>query len=281
MSSYSGHGLPRLPRRILDGLRLHAGARLERVLTVSDGSSPPLAFRVRTVPEYNRATHALASEPGTLAWISAQVRPGDVFYDVGANIGVFSLLAAHRVGPDGRIVAFEPHAATIATLLENVALNGLGGRVDVLSCALHRSSGHLPFLYRSLTAGSGLSQVGATRDPFGHDAEPVARELKAVVTADDLLVSGTIPPPDVIKIDVDGNEAQVLAGMGGLLSGPRRPRSIQVEVNPAGSDELLELMSAAGYRETSRHRTQVIEQRVREGADPAALGANVLFEPVP
>ncbi|MBA2513033.1 MAG: FkbM family methyltransferase [Solirubrobacterales bacterium] len=280
MPSYSGHGSPLLPWRVLDGLRLRAVARLERVLTVDDGSAPPLTFRVRNVHEYTRATNALHNEPGTLRWIAERVRPGDVFYDVGANVGIFTLLAAHRSGAGGHVVAFEPHAATIATLLENVALNGLGERVDVLSCALHRTTGHLPFLYRSLVAGSGLSQVGATRDPFGHDAEPVARELKAVASADDLIASGTIRPADVVKIDVDGNEADVLAGMQGLLTGSRRPRSVQVEVNPEGSLELLPLMAAAGYREAGRHLTMGVEKLVRTGADPATLGANVVFEPV-
>ena len=279
MASYSGHGVSRLSRRIVDGVRLRGLARLERVVTVHDGSAPPLRFRVRNVEEYNRATNALHNEPGTLRWIADHVGPGDVFYDVGANTGIFSLLAAHRVGAGGRVGAFEPHAATIATLLENVALNGLGGRVDVLSCALHRTTGHLPFLYRSLLAGSGLSQVGATRDPFGHDAEPVARELKAVAAGDDLIASGTIRPADLVKIDVDGNEADVIAGLQGLLTGPERPRSVQVEVNPEGRDEVLELMSAAGYRETGRHLTIRIAQLVREGADPATLGANVVFEP--
>jgi len=279
MPSYSGRGTPRLPRRVLDGLRLRGTARLQRVLTVDDGSAPPLRFRVRNVDEYNRATNALHNELGTLRWIADTVGPGDVFYDVGANIGIFSLLAAHRAGAGGRVVAFEPHAATLATLLENVMLNGLGERIDVLSSALHRTTGHHPFLYRSLVAGSGLSQVGATRDPFGHDAEPVARELKAVASGDDLIASGTIGPADVIKIDVDGNEADVVAGLRSLLTSARRPRSVQIEVNPDGQAELLELMSAAGYGETGRHLTRGVELLVRQGADPATLGANVVFEP--
>ena len=279
MRSYSGHGSPRLPLRILDGLRLRGVARLERVLTVDDGTTPPLRFRVRNVQEYSRATNALRNEPGTLRWIAEQVRPGDVFYDVGANIGIFSLVAAHRAGNDGSVVAFEPHTGTIATLLENVALNGLGKRVDVLSCALHHTTGHMPFLYRSLVAGSGLSQIGATRDPFGHTAEPVARELKAVASGDDLIASRTIRPADVIKIDVDGREADVLAGMQALLTGSERPRSVQVELNPEGGARVLGLMADAGYRETFRHRTLGIERLIRQGADPATLGANVVFEP--
>lgn len=281
MPGYSGHGAPALPRHVIDALSLRGADLLHRVIEVGDGSAPPLRFAVRNTQEYGRATNALRTEPGTLRWIAETVRPGDVFYDVGANIGVFSLPAAHRAGSGGRVVAFEPHAATIATLLENVTLNGLGERIDVLSCALHSSTGYLPFLYRSLTAGSGLSQIGATRDPFGHDAEPVSRELKAVAAGDDLIGSGTIPPPDVVKIDVDGNESAVLAGLRGVLTGPERPRSVQVEVNPEGGRDLLESMAAVGYRETGRHLTLGIGKLVSEGADPAALGANVIFEPVP
>lgn len=280
MSAYSGHGPPGRARRIADGLRLRAITRLERVVTVSDGSAPPLRFRVHSVHEYNRATNAMHNEPGTLRWLRACVQPGDVFYDVGANIGLFALLAAHRVGAAGRVAAFEPHAATVEALLANVALNGLGERVDVLSCALHSASGHRPFLYRSLAAASGLSQVDATRDPHRHDVAPVARELKAVAAADDLIAAGTIRAPDVVKIDVDGNEGAVLAGMHGLLTGPRPPRSIQVEINPEGSADLLAFMRAAGYHETGRHLTLGSEQLVRAGTDPATLGANIVFEPV-
>lgn len=279
MSVYSGHGPPPLARRILDGLRLRGIARLEHVVTVGDGSSAPVRFRVRSVHEYNRATNAMHNEPGTLRWIRSKVRPGDVVYDVGANLGVFSLLAAHHTGPDGRVVAFEPHAATVDALLQNVALNGLGQRIDVLSCALHRQSGHRPFLYRSLAAGSGLSQVEATRDPHGHDVAPVAREIKAVAAADDLISSGTIAPADLVKIDVDGNEHDVLAGMERLLTAPQRPRSVQVEVNPEGGVRLLEFMRAVGYHEIDRHLTIGSEQLVRAGVDRATLGANVVFEP--
>jgi FkbM family methyltransferase len=281
VSSYSGHGRPGPARRVADALRLRAITRLERVVTVSDGSWPPLRLRVRTVHELNRATNALHNEPGTLRWIRSAVRPGDVFYDVGANIGLFALLAAHRAGAGGRVAAFEPHAATVDALLANVALNDLGDRIDVLSCALHSESGHRPFLYRSLAAASGLSQVGATRDPHRHDVAPVARELKAVAAADDLIAAGTIRPANVVKIDVDGNEGAVLAGMRGLLTGARQPRSVQVEVNPEGSADVLAFMRSAGYRETGRHLTLGSEQLVRAGTDPATLGANVVFEPVP
>jgi len=281
MRRYSGHGHPPAPRRILDGLRLRGIASLEWVAPVGDGSAPPIRFRVRTVHEYNRATSAMHNEPGTLRWIRDAVSPGDVFYDVGANIGVFALAAAHRTGPTGRVIAFEPHAATVEALLQNVALNGLGERIDVLSCALHSESGHRSFLYRSLAAASGLSQIDATCDPHGRDVAPVAHEIKAVAAADDLVADGTIARPDVVKIDVDGNELAVLEGMEGLLTGPGRPRSVQVEVNPLGGVDVLEFMRASRYRETARHRTSGSERLIRAGADPASLGINVVFEQRP
>jgi FkbM family methyltransferase len=279
MSAYDGLGPPALPRRILDGLRLRASSRLDRVISVGDGSEAALRFRVRSVHEYDRATNAMHNEPGTLRWIRASVRPGDVFYDVGANVGLFALVAAHRAGPKGRVIAFEPHVATVEALLQNISLNVLGERIDVVSSALHSVSGHRPFLYRSLAAASGLSQVDATSDPHGQDVAPVARELKAVAAADDLIAGATIPPADVVKIDVDGNEGAVLAGMRGLLTGPHRPRSLQVEVNPQGRDELLESMSSAGYRETERHLTIGSRRALRDGADPESFGVNVVFEP--
>jgi len=65
-----------------------------------------------------------------------------------------------------------------------------------------------------------------------------------------------------------------------LLSGSSRPRSVQVEVNPEGHGELLELMSATGYRMAGRHHTMGIAKLIRAGADPATLGANFVFEPI-
>src|SRR3712207_5715584 len=78
---------------------------------------------------------ACASEPWTVDWLRRSVRPGDVVYDVGANVGAFSFVAAH-CAPDVRCVAFEPGGANYAALSENIALNGLGDRVTALPIAL-------------------------------------------------------------------------------------------------------------------------------------------------
>ena len=118
------------------------------------------------------------------------------------------------------------------TLLQNVALNGVGDRVDVLSCALHRSTGVEPFLYGSLEAGSALSHVGGDG--------PGVRELKAVAAADDLIAAGTLAPAHAIKLDVDGNELDVLPACAGCWAVPTararcRSRSTRTGRRPCSS----------------------------------------------
>jgi FkbM family methyltransferase len=184
-----------------------------------------------------------------------------VILDVGANIGVYSLLAAGLAGPGGHVYACEPHAATLADLLTNVGLNGFTDRVSVLSCALGEAPGTVPFDYRSLEGASALSQLG------GGDFVPAATELKAVMSIDALIAGGTLRPPALVKIDVDGGELDVLRGMRELLTGPDAPRSVQVEIHASA---IAELLADAGYRLVDRH--------VSAGAADHAAHANGIFE---
>ena len=71
-----------------------------------------------------RADGYATKEPDTLAWIDGFLKPGDVFYDVGANIGQYALYAAKRLGGQCRVLAFEPEALNYAKLNTNIVLNG-------------------------------------------------------------------------------------------------------------------------------------------------------------
>lgn len=277
---HDGSGIPTARGSALaDGLRLRAIKRLRRVLRVQAEGLPELRFGIDTTHEYNRATHAFAAEPGTVAWIRETVRPGDVFLDVGANIGIFTLLAAKLVGPEGRVCAFEPHAATLPRLLANVVANDVQDRVTVMSVPLHDRADVLPFHYRSLEAASGLSQLDRALDPFGEAVVPEVSELKLTTTVDDLVARGAIPPPTVVKLDVDGNEPGVLRGMREVLTGDAPPRAVQVEVNPAEGDAVLGLLDDAGFELVHRHLTAGGARLVRDGADEATMHFNGVFAP--
>jgi len=125
------------------------------------------------------------------------VRPGAVVYDIGANVGFYTLLAATLVGPEGTVVAFEPLPRNLHFLSAHISMNGLTN-VVVRPVALADRSGTLRF-----------------DDSGGPSEGRLAAEGSKTVecaTLDALAAEGEIPPPDVIKMDVEGAELLVLRG---------------------------------------------------------------------
>ena len=260
--------------------RLGLRGRLTKTMVVNhDGHR--CVFRCGSLDEWIRVESLLYKEPGTIELLRTELREGDVFYDIGANIGIYSVPAALAVGPTGCVVAFEPHAANFESLLRNVGANALTDRVRALSCALHDAPGFFDFSYDELEPGTSMSQLHSQHDTSGRRLSPEAVESKYATTVDALLESGLVPRPDVVKIDVDGNELLVLRGMGGVLGDGPRPRAVQVEVNVAEADALLAFMDESGYELAERHHTEGVQQALDAGADPGAIPYNGVFRPRP
>jgi FkbM family methyltransferase len=228
--------------------------QLVQQVAVEDGQFR-YVFRCETPYETWRARTLLEKEEGTVRWIRNSVQAGDVFYDIGANIGLYTLLAGKRVGQAGQVYAFEPHVANVQSLLHNVAQNGLSGQVKVLSCALNERDGFFDFNYYAAHSGTSMSQLNDVRDSEDRQFQPVFAEYKYAAAIDSLVASGAIRPADHIKIDVDGNELLIVKGMRTLLSGPRRPKSVQVEINARHKAELYQLMTEVGYELIEKHFT--------------------------
>lgn len=261
----------------LDRVRFYLKRRLAKSVRVSDGEHT-YVFRCESMMDVTRARTLLSKESGTVDWIRTEVKPGQVFYDIGANMGIYTPLAAVRVGPKGKVYAFEPHVVNVHTLMHNVKANDLGGIVQVMSCALNDREGHFDFNYYSDVSGSSNSQLNEVRDGAERDFRPVLTERKFATTVDALIASGAIAPADHIKIDVDGNEMLILQGMAGLLGGVSAPTSIQVEVNPRYKTALFDLMSGHGYVVASRHHTLEGKQHLAKGADPEQISYNAVFK---
>lgn len=251
--------------------------QLVQYVTVHDGEFE-YRFRCETGTELWRAKTLLTKEAGTVDWIRAQVRGGDVFYDIGANIGLYTLLAGKRVGARGMVYAFEPHVGNVQSLLHNVGGNGLGEQVKVISCALNDREGFFDFHYHRSESGSSMSQLGDLRDAGGQQFAPVFSEFKYALTIDQLLLRGAIRPADHIKMDVDGNELLILRGMREYLGSPRGARTIQVEINSRHKAELMDFMATAGYDVLLRHDTQHGKQALARGDDPESMGYNMIFQ---
>jgi FkbM family methyltransferase len=276
MRKPGGHRLP----SSLESRLAHLRSRLREGLVgnlIADDGTDRFVFRCESPLEEYRALSFFVKEEGTVRWIRSSVRPGEVFCDVGANVGLYTLLAARMVGPTGLVYAFEPHVVNLRSLLHNVSTNGLADRVKVLSLALNDTEGFLDFNYQSWMAGSSMSQLGGSRDADGKPFVPVASEYKYACSLDFLVRGGHVRPPHHVKIDVDGNELIVLRGMQGLLSGESPPRTVQVECNLGAADQLLSYMTAAGFEQVERHDTYGGKEALARGADPATVAHNLVF----
>ncbi len=248
------------------------------VITASDGTNNYL-FSVANHFERFRAESLATKEAGTISWIKSVVREGDVFVDIGANIGLYSLVAARQVGRGGMVYAFEPHAASFLGLLKNIDINGLGALIRPLSCALHFQELILDFNYYDWLSGSSMSQLGSMMDAEENQFVPVASELKLSTTLDRLVETGAIRTPTHVKIDVDGNESYVLRGMERILSSTSRPETVQVEINERHKADLFAFMESRNYEFILRHDTARGKSLIEQGVDPATIAHNAIFRP--
>jgi FkbM family methyltransferase len=265
----------RLRSRLWDRWRSKSVRRVE-----VQGRGTVYRFLCDNLIEYARCAGLFIKEPGTCEWIRRDVRQGDVFFDIGANIGIYTIMAAHQVGPAGKVVAFEPHAANFAALINNVAANGFGDRVIPCNAGAHASSGFLTFNYASLTAGTSNSQLDGDCVPGRAPFHPVAHELKPAVALDELVASGVLPRPTHVKIDVDGNEMEILAGMARLLSHADRPLSLSIEVNAEEQVECERRLVLCGYQLASTNETRTGAKRKRQGRWVAHDRYNAIFEAI-
>ncbi|WP_157904376.1 FkbM family methyltransferase [Parafrankia soli] len=186
-----------------------------------------------------RSIFSLRYRPPALAPVlDVALERGGCFYDVGANIGVYTLWAAPKVGQDGQVHAFEPAPSTFENLTRLVRLNDLSNVTAVPTAVGARSGvGYL----RTVAGASGLAHL--TSNPDNCLETPLT-------TLDDY--SGCHRPPALVKIDVEGHELAVLQGATGLL-GTHRP-ALVLETIPAhcartgsSTGAVLDLLTAADY----------------------------------
>jgi FkbM family methyltransferase len=137
------------------------------------------------------------SEQEKLRFVSQVIGQGEVFFDVGANVGLYSLLAATKLGPTGRVFAFEPAKRNCDFFTLHMQLNRVQN-VDLLPVAIGTHDGAANFDDDGDPVGFRLSDKGKARV-----------EQRSI---DSLVQSKELPPPRYLKIDVEGAELQVLEG---------------------------------------------------------------------
>lgn len=154
------------------------------------------------------------AEPEVQEALAALIEPGQTVYDVGANIGFFTMLCSRLVGPEGRVYAFEPIPENLATLRHNVVLNGLSN-VTIVEQALSSSTGTAEMFVSPWSAFHSLNVEGASKQA-NHGPEAGQIEVQTV-TLDEFVEREGVRAPDLLKVDVEGAELIVLEGGGETL----------------------------------------------------------------
>lgn len=161
-------------------------------------------------------------EPVLTSHLSRILQKGDIFIDIGANIGYFSLLASSLVGPDGEVIAIEPSPLIAMKMLDNLRLNNCTN-VKVIQVAASDRRGSLRIL-----PGPRLN-VGSTRTSYCESSEG---KIVACLPLCDILEGVHVDRIKAIKIDVEGAEMQVIAGLIPMLNKFRTDVQIMTEVRP-------------------------------------------------
>lgn len=202
---------------------------------VEDGPSKGLWIELN--PRTGQSYASGEAEAAVQKVLAERLRPGMVFYDLGANIGLFSLLAARIVGPTGHVFSFEPDAETAARLARNVERNGLQN-VAIVPKGVWSASGKQRFV----PADRSSPDHGTGK--FLSASNETGAILTDCVALDDF--ARAAPPPHAIKCDVEGAELEVWRGAENLLR-TRRPW-ILCEMHSQENDRACrELLGRLGY----------------------------------
>lgn len=167
-----------------------------------------------------------------MAFLLHFLREEDLFVDVGANIGAFSILASGVIGSPS--IAFEPVPVTVALLENNVMINRLASKVTVINAAVGSKEGAIPF----------TSTFGAMNHAATDNEKEQGNFIEVPIMRLDDLDSSKIPT--LIKIDVEGFEPEVIAGARSILKNPK-VQALIVETNGSGK--------RYGYNDEDLHKT--------------------------
>jgi len=227
---------------------------------------PGVKMRLYGDSELSRLIYCRHFEAAERAFANSFLRPGDVFVDVGANIGLFTLIAAACVLPAGRVVAFEPTALTYTRLAENVHLNNFAN-VNCVKMAVSDHGGYLNLIQSSdgFDAWNSLAKPTMGKALSEERVEAIAWDSYAY--KHDLIGRVTM-----MKIDVEGWESRVLAGGKEAFTRADAP-VLQVEftdeaAKAAGSScrSLFECLESFGYRMFlyDPSRGELVPERLRD-----------------
>ncbi len=192
------------------------------------------------------------NEPHVTRTLVSLTRPGDVFVDVGANVGYFSVLAGWRTYPDGQVWSFEPNPNIFPLMRSNLHNNGYSGIARTRKLALSEQAGSSSLrIFKGYEATSTIRDVS---DAFvRHTAAETGYDSYTVEVDVDTLDAqmADVPGIDVMKIDIEGHEPAMIRGAIKLLARSPSVKIVMEFVPPVlglgPSSELARLLRSLGF----------------------------------
>ena len=219
---------------------------------------------------WNRA-FLLGTKDPAMGILNHLIRPGDVVYDVGSNIGLYARVMVQWFGAD-QVVCFEPMSENFELLKTNVTeLNG-SGKFRIFNVALGDSEGEEELQVDDMTSGSAvLDRVSGGKPSTGRRQQglPPKTETVKVVPLDTLIERQGLRPPDVMKIDTEGAAALVLAGAHETID-RYGPRIVVSRHNLAEAEATVQKLGPLGYTCYGMvlHDGNKVYQKLEPGDEP-------------
>lgn len=237
-----------LPNRTKAGLKHTLNPRVKL-----DYSRYPIFLNADSELSIRRA-RACEKEPETVVWIENFLLPGDVLYDVGANVGAYSLVTSKYLGGQVAVYAIEPGFSTFDQLCRNIVLNKCQDSIHPLMLVLNDSTGLVGFAYHSLEAGDAEHALTEHTNESSSAGASVYNQQILGYRLDDLIKNFGLPCPTHIKLDVDGSELAVLRGAAETLkSGITKSILVEVRKQDGYAEQVHELLLEADFELVSEH----------------------------
>lgn len=189
-----------------------------------------------------------SKEPETLDWID-NFKKNEIFFDIGANVGLYSLYAAKR---SCKVYAFEPASNNYSSLLKNIEIN----KLNVDSYGIGLSNKEKISILNLVSTIEGDSQHNLNKNQKIYSRKFNIRQGTFITSLDDLIYKHHFPIPNHIKIDVDGHEKEILLGAKKILKS-KKLKSVMVEINFKNYNEyslILNIMKKNNFQIKNRSK---------------------------
>ena len=211
---------------------------------------------------YFRGKNLLSSEPDTISFINDYVKDKDVYYDIGANIGIFSMYAALK--KNCKVIAFEPESSNYFILNKNISLNLCNEQIIAFNIAINDKD-EFSFLNLSenIIPGNSGNSFKNSLD-INHVAyTPKFKQGVFGISLDSFIYQYNNPVPNHIKIDVDGNEYKIINGMKKVLNDENLiTLAIEINIKAQKDIELLKVIEDCNFIKVDGYENP---QSIRKG----------------